>query len=303
MITLNCEKGPVRIENWEDIRSRPGFVESLDHEEHQLGTVIGRYIFKEPIKCGLKGCRTEHNKGYLVATVSAHETNIGKDCGKKYFGIDFQEMTRQFDRDIEAYELRQSLWNFSFKIDDIEAIVADLRGGAKGADWIHRRLGPLVSSNGQCPEKIVRAVRDLVKNGTDIVKVDREATSEEHKQMETRQGKKLPSPQYVSESIGRLDGIAALESGNDLRQILILDLGENLRLFREKDIDQLSHRELQYWGKFVSQVDVLIERAEYAIDQGRKLLDAGNLSILRRLVSEKAEIMLFERFVKALNDR
>lgn len=78
MITLNTDKGLIRIEAWEDVESRPGFVKNLDPTKHELASIIGRYILKEPIRCGLSNCHTPHAKGYIVTTKEGHETNIGK---------------------------------------------------------------------------------------------------------------------------------------------------------------------------------------------------------------------------------
>jgi hypothetical protein len=92
-----------------------------------------------------------------------------------------------------------------------------------------------------------------------------------------------------------------LNPRNDLRQILILDLEVKLSDFRKQNIDLLSHVDLQRWGKFVSEVPGQIERAEQAIEQGQKFLNVTNLSILRRLVSEKSDLIQFDQFLKSLD--
>jgi hypothetical protein len=42
---------------------------------------------------------------YVVATTHGIETNIGKDRGKTYFGVNFETMSKQFDRDIREKAL------------------------------------------------------------------------------------------------------------------------------------------------------------------------------------------------------
>ena len=49
MITINTAKGPVKVETWDDVLERPGFIVDLDPNEHQLDAVIGRYIFGDMV--------------------------------------------------------------------------------------------------------------------------------------------------------------------------------------------------------------------------------------------------------------
>jgi hypothetical protein len=54
--------------------------------------------------------------------------------------VDFETMSRQFDRDIAAKENRERLWSFSFKLDEMTDDIATIRkgdGNGRGADWIN----------------------------------------------------------------------------------------------------------------------------------------------------------------------
>jgi len=117
VITLSKDNGFVKVERWEDIESLPGFVSNLNPSEHKLKAIIGRYIFKDYIQCGLSNCHTPHGKGYIATTMDGLSINIGKDCGKKYFGVDFETLSNKFDRDYTEAENRERLWSFSFKIE------------------------------------------------------------------------------------------------------------------------------------------------------------------------------------------
>ena len=102
MITLNIEQGLIDLDSWDDLLTRPGFIATLDPKEHELHGVIGRYHEFEKQPCGLTECRTPHLRGYVVTTKEGLLTNIGKDCGKKYFGVEFENMSRDFDRRVSA---------------------------------------------------------------------------------------------------------------------------------------------------------------------------------------------------------
>src|SRR3546814_4713524 len=82
MITINGEKGFVRIESWDDIESRPGFAKDIDPRSVKLKAIIGSYTFSDYIPCGLSTCHQPHGNGFLVVTVDGRETNIGRICGR-----------------------------------------------------------------------------------------------------------------------------------------------------------------------------------------------------------------------------
>lgn len=101
-------------------------------------SIIGRYALGDQVRCGLKNCHTMHNHGYIVTAENGQETNIGKDCGKRYFSVDFEQVKRQFDRDMDAMENRDLLWSLTFKLGEIGERIMPPRAGAKGADWIFK---------------------------------------------------------------------------------------------------------------------------------------------------------------------
>ena len=134
VITLSEDDKLIRVANWEDILGRPRYTQDLDPKQHKLQSILGRYIFKDPVRCGLSDCHTLHQKGYLVLTKDNRETNIGKDCGRRYFGVDFDTLSRQFEQDFAAAENRERLWGFKFQLEEVEVRIDDLRQSPAGAD-------------------------------------------------------------------------------------------------------------------------------------------------------------------------
>ena len=100
----------IRFRSAEEFQSRPAWQDGLDHTAHKLLRIIGDYSFsaKEQLPCGLKGCRTAHQNGYIVETVDGLETHIGGDCGKRYFNVNWGDLKATFkraeeDRDRQAW--------------------------------------------------------------------------------------------------------------------------------------------------------------------------------------------------------
>lgn len=282
MITINTDKGLFRIQTWDDVSTRAGFTPDLDPVVFPLKTIIGRYVFGDQVRCGLKNCHTMHNHGYIVAAENGQETNIGKDCGKRYFSVDFEQVKRQFDRDMDAMEARELLWSLSFKLDEIEARIAQLRSGAKGADWIYKNCVAL-RDPGKLPVGVTRQMDQFVKNQSGRFQLSREATQKEADEMDVMAGRKLPRPQYVSTLDTVVNGVEALYHENNLNQILIVGLQEQIKVFRPLKIDQLTEAQLRFWKKWAVSIDQLLEAAERAIEHGLVLLKHDNLAPLLRI--------------------
>lgn len=300
MITLNSERGLVQIESWTEIETRPGFIRNLNPADHKLKAIIGRYVFSEKIRCGLSNCHHPHAKGYIVVTEDGHETNIGKDCGKTYFGVDFEVLSNQFDRDLAASQNRETLATFSFHLDEFQERVRALRKGERGADWVYKSIRPLLSAGRGCPDDVIRRLAAMIKARSPDVAVERRASEEEIAQIEVREGRTIRRPHFVSVSIGQVAGLETLYPENDLRELLILDLGTRIGEFRDLEIDSLTHSELKRWAKWVAGVEATLERAAIIVSSGRTLLTAENLDPLLQTLATSAEMTQFRAFLRSL---
>lgn len=300
MIVLNTAKELTHIEKWEDVTSRVDYREDVDPKQHELESIIGRYVIPEKVRCGLSNCRTQHARGYLVGTKSGVVTNIGRDCGKVYFGVDFEELSAKFERDMTEKENRAKLDSLSFRIDDIKKQIEQLRRQEHGADWANRNIGRLTSSPKDVPSIVSRHLSQMIKERQPVIRLQREATGEEVARMEAAQGKSLPRPQYIEEPVGQIDGFDALYPENNLRQLLVLDLEENIKVFETLNVDTMSFAELKKWAKWEASIEPTMERASHAVQRNGQLLTEANLRPLVRLLDDRDEEALFQKFLRQL---
>ena len=300
MITLNTDKGLIRVESWDDIQARPGFVCDLDPAQHALESIIGRYVFRDKIHCGLSNCHTPHAKGYIVVTKDGQETNIGKDCGKTYFGVDFETLSRRFDRDITEKENREKLWSFSFQLEELKNKISEMRSAQNGADWVYKNTRPLVSPNRGCPEEVVRRVSTMIKARQHVLSTQREATSQEIENLEAIQGQGLPRPYYFDEPVAEIAGIEALYPENDLRSLVILDLEEKIKSFEQENIDTLDYEALRYWVKWMDSIEKTIDHANDVVSHGRRLLQAQNLQPFLKVLSAQDDVNMLRAYIRGL---
>lgn len=303
MITLNTDQGLINYQNWEEIKGHPGFISDLNPQDQKLKTIIGRYLFKDMIKCGLSNCHTLHSKGYIITTEEGKSTNIGKDCGKKYFGVDFEDLSKKFDRDFTEKENRIRLESFRFQIEILEQTISDLHKKDHGADWVYKKTRPLLTySSNDCPEVIVRRISSMLKTGTNILSIERESTQKEIEALEVSQGRKVQRPQYTEEPIAEISGIQALHSENDLKKILVFDLEENLKVFKSKNIDLLAYDDLRHWTKWVNGVESTLEKAEATVALGHALLSRRNLEPFNQILIKNDDKNIFRSYLKGCLD-
>jgi hypothetical protein len=300
MITLNSDKGLVLIKTWEEVYGRPGFVEELDPKAIALDRIIGSYLFKEYIRCGLRTCRQPHGRGYLVATKDGRETNIGNHCGKKHFGVDFEALRKTFDRDLLSAKRRQRIGEAISKAPQHLAAVSELRSGAGGADWIHANTRPLLIKGRSLCDQVVDVVERMIRARYGEISTQRLATEEEVENLEAIEGRTFQRPHYISKQIGSLRGLAALYPENDLRQLLVIDLGERLKELQRLDVDTMRDTELAKWDKWAAQVDGMLEQARFAVQDGASLLRKDNVAQLLAVMARQSDRDALSRFVSKL---
>ena len=300
MITINSDKGLVNIETWDDVVGRPGFVSNLNAQAHSLKAILGRYMFRDTVNCGLSECHTPHGKGYLVLTTDGLETNIGHDCGKKYFGVDFETLSRKLDRDISEKNNRELLVTFSFRLEEIRARISSSREGELGAQRIQALMRPLRVLSSGCPEPVVTHILGMIKTRLSAITISRQATEDEAQRLEALNDTKLPRPHYIEEPVANLDGLDALFPENDLHVLLVKEVEGPLSKFEAEDVDSMSFDELRKWVKWTSELDRNLDRIEEIVAVARRLLKQTNLRPLEVFIRRDDDKHLFKEYLKKL---
>jgi len=299
MITLNTDKGLVRLESWDDVLSRSGFVADLDPRSVKLDRIIGSYALFPFLPCGLSTCHTSHGKGYLVATSDGRETNIGKDCGKKYFEVQFERMAKAFDRDLRSKERRETLVALQHRIPDIEQRIAALMDGPDGAKWVNRQIIRLTDPMKGMSQVIVALLGGLVRRRSGALTRSRVATEDELERMRTTGQRIQPGVNYVEETVGQLEGISALYKENSVRRLLVHEMA-NLASAKDLDVECAKEKTLRDLAKWSESIEPNFAQAAEVIAAGRRLLTKDNLRQLLPLVSGKEDRRVLNAYLAEL---
>ena len=300
MITLNKDRGLQRIENFNEVYEIPGFVVDVDPKTVKLEAIIGNYTESEFVVCGLSSCHRKHGKGYLVKVADGSITNIGKDCGKTHFGVDFESMRQNFDRDIQNKERRENLKAFQHLIPDYRETVMELRTQKAGADWIFGTIKELTTPGKSVPDSIVDVIRKVQLTRNPTLTKPRFATSEEVKQIEVAERRKIEGPYYIDEPVGRLQGSAALYPENNLRDLLVLGLEKLFNDIEALDVDSLTSPQLRANINRATGADSQMSLAQNAIAEGRRFLQPENLKLLLEFAEYQDEQRQYEQFLQSL---
>lgn len=189
------------ITNFEEITSRPNFVEKVmiargEDVQNTISDLAGFYVLRDFVSCGISSCGKKHQKGYVAQLHDGNEIIIGHNCGKKHFGISFDEKAKQFKhlRDnanqyLQIKEMFEKLPSLKENLDRILnhtgrmtffQIKISLQSFKENAldYWMRRKIGQEVSSTGaiyiddfKTVDEINAEILSGRKNVTDIKRV------------------------------------------------------------------------------------------------------------------------------------
>ena len=310
MITLNTERGLVRVDSWTEVVAIPGFTDGVDYKTQKLEAIIGRYVFADKTRCGLGSCRKKHNRGFVVAIKGGAVTNIGKDCGKTHFGVDFVNMKAAFERDDRNRERRERLVAFQSQIPGLRDRIQALRFQRNG-DRIYKAAQTFRSMD--CPATVKERLSAMVRARDSRLMLERFETQAEiaaREAMDARPAlvddddakpRRYPR-RLVSEQVGAIEGLAIFFTELDVRDLLIRDVLPQLKIIEALTVDGLSEPELRAHAKWAGEAEGKLSKAEFAIEEGRKFLRDENLVLFKRLLDSTLEMSQFLTFLRRLDN-
>lgn len=283
------------ITNFEDITARPNFMERVvipkgEKVEGVLHDLIGYYLFKDEVKCGISSCGTKHQKGYIASLNDGNEIIIGHNCGKRYFGVSFDEKTTQFEhlknnanQYVQIKEMFEKLPALKDNLDrilnrsskmsflQIKQAIQDFRNNAFDY-WMRRRIEQEVSANGliyiddfKTDEEIAAEIYSGKKNVSDIKRI-------------------------LKGNVVDYDVIANWHRAERLKDYFD-------RLYREiKNPNQLQGEAIKALAKKLKQHDQNLRELEEFCNKGNKLFVPENLIQFAFLFTKPHEQKIIEKY-------
>lgn len=281
----------------DEIYNSPAFIRILDEKVYRLDQIIGIYTLNEDIECGIKSCRTRHQKGYMISTTTGNTANIGNICGRKIFGAEFAILKNKFHKDLNRKKQRDFLSEFN--IDEYELKINRLLDDKEGAKWAHKLISDL-SQPPLVPEVVYKKIRDIKRTGNANIEVEREATQEE-KERDRAIGRRVQ--EYVVNVVGTIKFTSVLTEDSDLKKLLITDSLQPMQELKRIDVHSLVDSKLNDLNKRIRGVESNINKAKSVMADARGFLTKSNLKILLELTrNDKESHQLFRQFLERLPD-
>lgn len=278
MIFIKTDKGHEKYPHWDDVAKRANFVNKLSNTEHKLSHIFGYYELKEEIHCALTSCNQPHGKGYLVTTESGLETNIGHRCGKKIFGVDFENHANEFDRFRENEERKLSIKSAKQNLDAWEASLEGLRSGKPPIQWLITCIEYLQNSN-YVGRAAAMEFRALSRTQDSNVTIDVTVKDKKYEALLFKFNKHFrESGQALEqESVGKVRNLHVLLTENHLK-VLFATAMANIKQVRECDENSVPSPILADISRKANALQTEINKVLDIYNDARNFLTKKNLS-------------------------
>jgi len=208
---------------------------TLNLRDDRLSHVVGVYDLSKEFyqRCGLQTgdapCNQEHGHGFVVATASGLETQIGRDCGNRHGGLDFKEIVANASRVLEAQDRKRVLSNMVAQRDQL---LAEALTAMRDCEEVGRWLTELRNLIGR--EKSIKSAFDKAMASEGQILLEVVAPQEEFERTRRR---------YRTEMLARLDGwqVARIQSPRSAIQDVVLPV---VHALTEEALSKLDTRKL-----------------------------------------------------------
>lgn len=284
MIFLKTEKGHEKLSGWEDVIRRPNFSEQIEKTGHSLSHIIGYYRFPDKLHCGLKGCNQPHNKGYIVVTTDGTESNIGKDCGKGIFGVEFGDHATEFDKYRKNEERKIYIQDAKVKLDEWRTSLESLKERRKNILWVNNCLEALLNAT-----KVGRTgameMRSIARTQDPNVKIDVKVTDLRLRELLYKFNKTFrDSGQALDiKVIGKVSNLHVLLSENSLK-VMFTSVMDNIKAVQNCDENSVPSPVLADISQKANALQGDVDRIHTIFADAKAFLTKKNLSpVLKKL--------------------
>lgn len=272
---------PIRFRSADEFRSRSAWRDRVDPAKHRLKRIIGDYSFsrENELPCGLLGCRTPHQNGYVVETEDGLETHIGNHCGRRYFGVNWGEIQSVYNHATEEQNRQEFLDSTLRKRDDLLRRIDDISGQLSKATDAVREVLERFNREPMLIMAVERLVRDR-----GAIQVEREIDADMAGAMNLRERDR----RYM-ETIARVAGTEVIFPANKLHpkgeqhRSSLLNAEATLRGLSATSLRDLTPRQQKERVKAVELVESTIVEAQNHLHVSRQFLNPSNLRSLAKL--------------------
>ncbi|SDP35695.1 hypothetical protein [Ectopseudomonas guguanensis] len=273
----------LNLKSLDDLLVYDNFQESLSFKgtDRTFKSVVVPYRFKDMIPCGIANCRQKHLEGYLVSTSDELLIAIGKDCGRREFGVEFTRDRKRVDGEVAKARRIRTILAFKESLPSMIEELAQIERDYKRLQELRNRLMGAVSL--QAYQQIKRRA-DL---GDNQIMKSVPMTKEEAEivwQTTNRRpndGKGWPHKEML---LATLEGLAFMKNGFKVtvHTGLLVPL-ENLQRQTVEEISSMRNKALSNEAKWVGEVPTRIRQSRDLIEAGWRFFTRENIEKLKHM--------------------
>ncbi len=306
------------IYNWADIESRSNFLSiiTINNENevrNKLSHIIAPYQFKEKVLCGISRCQTKHNYGFLVKLKTGEEIIIGKDCGKKYFGAEFNSQYKLMNilkTESENFKnLEEKFHNLKELKNEYERIT--LNTGKYGIHKINQAIKKLSSPNEILGYFTIKDISQNIQASGEIWvkirKTDEEVDNERRLRVESqgyiydpisKQGE-IKIDLYRNERIAKINNFSIVYKSHEIEKLIKYFDTIHRKLKHPKDMKKEDRKRLI--KEFRAYKNNISELEEFCI-KGNTLLAYDNLIKIKHAIRDDNSKSVYIKWVESLTN-
>ena len=207
-------------------------------------------------------------------------TNLGNDCGKKYFGENFTSLSNKLSREIDYSNKIENIRLAKLNIAENYRKLNEIEADWKKIESVYR----VIKSEGL--DGLYDKLEQMKHSKSSIIAIQRRATKSEIELEEVRTGKDVQNPFYISDNLGDLKGLNYLTDRNKIKAI-ILNNKITLDRLNDFDEDKTTLKELSKMIKENEKLNDSVREAHSIIADGFELFSADNMRQFAPLLSSK----------------
>lgn len=289
---------------WDEVKSRKNFKDNISGKKEKLLKIIGAYQFREKIKCGLKECKSPHLRGYIVITENGTETNIGNCCGKKYFGVHFDNLSKNFSQHQKDYKGRQDIFNAQKNLPHLSSYLNKIIGNKDKLLKTHLLWENVTNAN-YVGSTIARKLRELCSKNSTLITISVENNDERKKDILSSFSNKSQK-KYDNLFVGNIKYIEAVAKKHDIKKTLN-EIESDIKEISECNELELHGAKLKKISKISNELNNKIKLFEQDVSLVKRFLKKENMVTMMLLLQSlpnsyeiEEEKKLFRKFLEKL---
>lgn len=282
-----------------DLIAIPGYEATVDFSKdsgRRLAEMLDRYEFSkaDEYPCGIKGCSTIHQYGYLVRTSDDKLTNIGQVCGKRHLDLDFTRVRKVYREKRKAADNRKAITEIRSNFSIHQARLDDVMARSLALSNCRATLRDCL------PEQHDRVAEMGRKGRREIIRIRRMSKREaqiHYSQTGTSRKDYEGGRPTVEEVVALLAGIEFFkESLGILLKKQVLPPIRSLTELRDDQVLAMAPRDLESLSRNANNALRLIAKAEEIAAHGMRFFSTDNIAQLELM---GADPKLLERVILA----